>query len=152
MMELLDYTYKANLFFEKLPEDWQEAIVPFWETIKETTTLYVIKNNNEIMVGGLVFKQCPPDLLYYKEGAENWFSNGYLYLGFIYTIEAFRGQKLGSDWLRLVRENYPQNGFWLAIEDETLHSFYRTNGFEKSKSITTSYGETEIIYSCPRCF
>ncbi|WMI67939.1 GNAT family N-acetyltransferase [Mangrovimonas sp. YM274] len=148
-MELLDYTDKVDLFFEKLPRDWQDAIEPFWEDIQETTKLYVITNNNQIMVGGLVFKQCPPDLLYYKRGAENWFTKGYLYLGFIYTMEAFRGQKLGSEWLRLIRESYPQNGFWLAIEDETLHDFYVKSGFEKSDNITTPYGETEIIYSCP---
>jgi len=130
-MELKNYTSKAHLFFDMLPKDWLENIESCWESLKETTRLFVLVENDSIIVGGLVFSKCPPDMMYYEEEAKKWFKKGYLYLGYIFVDEAKRNQNLGSLWLDRLKELYTKQGFWLAIEDESLHKFYVKNGFKR---------------------
>lgn len=145
-MEFKDYTTKAELFFEMLPQDWQESILPFWENFKASTQLYVVIENDEIVAGGLVFSKCPPDMLYYEKKANNWFKKGFFYLGFIYVDETKRNRNLGSIWLDKIKNTYPNRGFWLAIEDENLHRFYSRNQFEKVEAIKKEDSTEESIY------
>lgn len=146
-MELKNYTTKAELFFDMMPKDWQETIVPFWEDLKSTTKLFALMEHNAIVAGGLVFSICPPDMMYYEKDANKWFKKGYLYLGFIYVDEAKRNRNLGSLWLDNIKKFYPNKGFWLAIEDENLHKFYHRNSFEKVTTIKNKDLQEESIYA-----
>src|SRR5690606_40674122 len=74
-------------FFELLPDDWKEVIVPFWKDYKKSAAMYVFEKDSEIIAGGIVFSTCPPDLLTYKNELKHWFFDGYFYLGFIFVKE-----------------------------------------------------------------
>ena len=145
-MEFKNFTSKAHLFFETLPIDWQEIIIPFWKEFKQSIQIYVLVEDNVIVAGGLVFSKCPPDMMYYESEANNWFNKGYLYLGFIYVDETKRNRNLGSLWLDCIKKEYPKNGFWLAIEDENLHKFYTRNEFEKVDAVKNAELSEESIY------
>jgi GNAT superfamily N-acetyltransferase len=145
-MEIKNYTDKAQSFFKMLPKDWQENIIPFWDELKASTQVYVLMDNGALVAGGLLFSKCPPDMLYYKKEADKWFKKGYIYLGFIYVDETKRNQNLGSLWLDKVKELYPNNGFWLSIEDEKLHKFYTRNQFEKIATVKNQDSLEESIY------
>jgi len=145
-MKLKNYTANASLFFDVLPKDWQEVILPFWSELKASTEVYVFLEDNSIIAGGLVFSKCPPDMMYYEKEANKWFEKGYLYLGFIFVDESKRNRNLGSLWLDNVKKLYPSNGFWLAIEDENLYKFYIRNGFEKVHTIKSPEFNEESIY------
>jgi GNAT superfamily N-acetyltransferase len=146
-MELKNYTAKAHLFFDMMPVEWQETIMPFWEGLMSTTQLYVLVEQDAIVAGGLVFTKCPPDLMYYEKEAKTWFKKGYLYLGFIFVDESQRNRNLGSFWLDHIKDLFQTNGFWLAIEDENLHKFYDKNGFKRVATITNKDSEEEHIYA-----
>ncbi|WP_308990496.1 GNAT family N-acetyltransferase [Mariniflexile litorale] len=132
-------------FFKILPEDWQEALLPFLETYKKTIKCYVFIDGNQIIAGGLVFSTCPPDMLYAVEEANSWFQKGYLYLGFIYVLEEKRGQNLGSLWLNELKKIHPKQNYWLTIEDLNLDAFYVKNGFQPIKSLYNN-GVEEKLY------
>ena len=145
-MEIKNYTEQAQSFFKMLPNDWQENIIPFWEELKASTQVYILMDNGALVAGGLLFSKCPPDMLYYKKEADKWFKKGYIYLGFIYVDETKRNQNLGSLWLDKVKGLYPNNGFWLSIEDEKLHKFYTRNQFEKIATVKNQDSLEESIY------
>ena len=149
-MKFENFTSKAQLFFETLPNDWQETIIPFWEELKQTTQVYVLVEDHVIVAGGLIFSKCPPDMMYYENEAKKWFQKGYLYLGFIYVDETKRNRNLGSLWLDNVKKEYPKNGFWLAIEDENLDKFYVRNGFKKVATVKNVELSEESIYAFNR--
>lgn len=133
-------------FFNILPLDWQETILPFWEIYKDSTKCYLLLENEKPIAGGLVFYKCPPDMLYAEEEANVWFNKGYLYLGFIYVLEERRGQNLGSFWLSKLKDKFPQQKYWLTIEDLGLHSFYAKNGFRKEKMLNNNV-QKEALYT-----
>ena len=145
-MKLENHTTNPSLFFDMLPKDWQEYIVPFWESLKTTSQLFVLVENNNVVAGGLVFSKCPPDMMYYEKEANNWFKKGYLYLGYIFVDETQRNRKLGSLWLDKIKETFPKSGLWLSIEDVNLHKFYIKNGFRKTATIVNE-GHKESIYA-----
>lgn len=133
-------------FFNILPQVWQDSIVPFWKDYKETTKCYLLFDGNEIVAGGLVFSKCSIDMLYCENEANKWFVNGYLYIGFIYVIEARRQQNLGSIWLDSLKKVHPNQKYWLTIEDSKLDAFYVKNGFKRVKSLFHD-GVEEVVYS-----
>ncbi|GAA4290383.1 GNAT family N-acetyltransferase [Aestuariibaculum suncheonense] len=133
--------FEVESFFSILPLDWQESILPFWDDYKASTECFVLKEEDDIIAGGLVFSECPPDMLYAKQQADFWFDTGYKYLGFIYVLESKRGQNLGSLWLNSLKDTYMHGKFWLTIEDINLHHFYVKNGFRYVK--TLDHGEQE---------
>lgn len=131
-------------FFNILPQDWREGIVPYWSEYKLNTRVFVLKREETVMAGGLVFCSPSPDTLAYGSMAEEWFAKGYLYLGFIWVAENLRGNQLGSHWLTKVQAHYKGQKFWLAIEEEKLQHFYRQNGFQMVAE-TTAAGYPEWI-------
>lgn len=135
-----------HIFFNILPVDWQESIVPYWDVYKSSTKCFALFDNDKLIAGGLVFSECPPDMLYAKEEADYWFLKGYLYLGFIYVLEEHRGENLGSVWLSSLKKMFPKQKFWLTIEDADLHGFYAKNGFVKVNTLNNK-GQKEIVYS-----
>lgn len=130
-----DLTGRAERFFGVLPDDWREGIAPYWHKYEESTNVYVLEKENRIAGGGLVFSTPAPDTLTYKEEAEHWFDQGYLYIGFLWIDEQFRNQRLGSYWLRQLFARDQSQRFWLAIEEEDLAAFYQKNGFYVKKTI-----------------
>jgi diamine N-acetyltransferase len=135
-IEFLDVTKTPDVFFSILPKDWQNDIVPFWRNYTNTAKIYVLKQHNKILVGGIVFSAVSPDTMAYKELAETYFNKDYLYLAFIYVDESQRGKKLGSAWLQEIFKTHPKQKFWLTIEDISLAHFYEKNGFELNEKIS----------------
>ncbi|MEZ4792847.1 MAG: GNAT family N-acetyltransferase [Gelidibacter sp.] len=125
----------TNLFFQILPEGWQDEIVPFWDAYKDSSEVYVILEKDQVIGGGIVFSTSPPDLSYYKKEAMQWFCNHYLYIGFLWIAEDKRNKNLGSFWLDELKRTNPEQKYWLLIEDERLHRFYQRNGFVLNKTI-----------------
>ncbi len=138
-------TTEDERYFEILPDDWKALIEPFWNQYKSSAAIYVFKNAQDIIAGGIVFKTCPPDLLAYQNALQHWFDAGYYYLGFIFVKETLRGQNLGSKWLNELKRQYPNQKFWLLIEDEKLHHFYIKNGFQRVQDFQNG-DQTEGLY------
>lgn len=140
-----DTTARPERFFNILPEDWQESIVPFWPRCKDITRVFTLEANGGIAGGGLVFSDTSPDTVIYGAEARHWFCEGYLYIGFLWIAENYRGKQLGSEWLRQLYLHYPGQKFWLAIEEEEIGSFYKKNGFNLVKKININDREEWIM-------
>lgn len=136
----------SSKFFDILPKDWQDEIVPFWTHYEDSSNIFVIEENDSIIGGGIIFSTTPPDVIYYKEEAQLWFENGYLYIGFLWVAEDKRNNNLGSFWLDELKKRHPDQKFWLLIEDERLHRFYQRNGFKLIKTIINDE-HSEWLYS-----
>jgi GNAT superfamily N-acetyltransferase len=146
MKKFTVYNDRANSFFEILPVDWQEGIVPYWENYKKTTTIYVLEENNQIRAGGLVFSECPPDMEFYKNEALEWFEKGYLYLGFLWVPQQFRNQNLGSLWLNSLKEQNENQKYWLTIEEDNLRYFYEKNNFIYCETIINELVKEDVLF------
>jgi GNAT superfamily N-acetyltransferase len=117
-------------FFNILQEDWRVLIAPYWEVYKPTSTIYVLEVDQEVVAGGIVFGTASPDMTdFEKENGKIYFALGYLYIGFLWVIPEYRGAKLGSQWLSLLKKQKKNQSFWLTIEEEHLKAFYKKNDF-----------------------
>lgn len=134
-MELIFKEISAETFFPILSESWQENIVPYWDQYKGNANIYGLFDGANLMAGGIVFSTCSPDMFYNPEEARNWLDKGYLYIGFLWVPEAYRGKKLGSEWLYLLIQRFPEQKFWLTVEEEDLIQFYKKNRFKLIKSL-----------------
>ena len=121
---------KPEQFFNILPQDWQAGIVPFWEDYKQSATVYAIVMGKEIVAGGIVFTDLPPNPSQLDIDFEYLFDEGYQHIGFLFVKEEMRKHHLGSEWLELLKEKNPAQKFWLTIEEEPLKHFYLQNSFE----------------------
>ncbi|MGV8947555.1 MAG: hypothetical protein ACOH1N_14095 [Lutibacter sp.] len=126
-------TKNPEQFFNILPEDWQVLIVPFWDNYKNTAKIYILKEDNEVVAGGLVFSKSLPDMSDFERSLQYLFSEGYLYIGFIWVPTHKRNQQLASRWLTLLKNKNPKQKYWLTIEEEWLKYFYEKNGFKLIK-------------------
>ncbi len=122
-------TDNPEQFFNILPQDWQVLIVPYWESYKDAAKIYVLKENKEVVAGGLVFSISLPDMSDFERAQQHLFSEGYLYIGFIWVPEHKRNQQLASQWLTLLKNKNPNQKYWLTIEEAWLKHFYEKNGF-----------------------
>jgi ribosomal protein S18 acetylase RimI-like enzyme len=138
-MELIFKEIPADKFFPLLPDSWLENIVPYWEQYKLNTKIYGLFDGVNILAGGIVFSTCSPDMQYNPEEALNWLDKGYLYIGFLWVPEAYRGKKLGSEWLHLLMQRFPEQKFWLTVEEEDLIQFYKKNRFKLIKSLKNDH-------------
>ena len=120
----------SNAFFEILPEDWQDSILPFWKGYVEDTRVFVLEEDQKIVGGGLVFATPAPDTKVYEKLAQEYFDSGYLYIGFLWISEEKRGLGLGSFWLKELFIRFPKQKYWLSIEEIELESFYEKHGFK----------------------
>ena len=129
-----------NQFFDILPGDWQDEIVPFWDDYINTASIYVIKEDSHVIAGGILFSTCSPDILYFKKEAQTWFKNGFLYIGFLWVAEDKRNNNLGSFWLDELKRQLPndvdvvetivQNKPRLySVYNSTMHPVYRAHPF-----------------------
>lgn len=134
-MKWLDVTRIPDRFFDILPEDWQEDIKPIWNQYESSSHIYLWEDEGKIAGGGIVFSKTTPDMMYAREIAEKWFAKGYLYIGFLWVNPEKRGQHLGSLWLKKLYKNFPDQKYWLTIEDFGLEHFYERNGFRIEKEL-----------------
>jgi diamine N-acetyltransferase len=140
-----DTTAQPERFFDILPADWQEEIVPFWPAYRQTARIYTLETEPEILGGGIVFASVSPDTKWYEQEAQSWFDKKYLYIGFLWIAEKHRGKSLGSKWLSELRKLFPRQKFWLSIEEAGLMDFYKKNGFRIVKRIHRDEGEEWIM-------
>lgn len=131
----VDLTNQPHRFFNILPKDWQEDIVPFWKDYQSSSSIYGIELQQEIVGGGIVFKQVAPDVQHYKEEAEKLLNMNLLYFAFLWLDPVLRGKNLGSWWISQLKEHYKPTDFWLSVEDAGLLDFYQRNGFKVYKEI-----------------
>ena len=122
-------------FFEIIPQDWQDEIVPFWDDFKTKAKIYILEDNSGVIGGGIVFHKAPPDFEYFEKEAQKWFENGYLYLGFIWIAEAHRNKNLGSFWLDQLKARDFKQHYFLLTEEDHLQHFYAKNGFNEIKFV-----------------
>ena len=124
-------TEMPKLFFDFLPRDWGEHILPLWPNLKETSDIYTLKNErNKLVCGGIVFKESLPtpssiQKTFISSVDKNWY-----YLGYIYTDTAYRNQGLASKWLHEVMNLDKNVSYWLTTEEQALSDFYLKNGFQ----------------------
>ncbi|MBI2282018.1 MAG: GNAT family N-acetyltransferase [Bacteroidetes bacterium] len=134
----MEYIFKQSFnqdFFRLLPSDWQDSIVPYWDSYSDNSSVYLLYNKNELIAGGIIFHSCSPDMMYNEQEAKKWFDNGYLYIGFIWVIEEYRNKKIGSKWLKALIDKFPTQKFWLTVDEQNLAFFYTKNGFKLIKSL-----------------
>lgn len=122
-------------FFEMLPQDWQDEIVPFWDDFKNDAKIYTIEDHSAIIGGGIVFYKSPPNFEYFETEAKTLFDAGYLYLGFIWIAENQRNKNLGSIWLSQLKALHPNQKYFLLTEEAHLQHFYEKNNFSQIKSV-----------------
>ena len=122
-------------FFEILPQDWQDEIVPFWDNFKNDAKIYTIDHGVTIIGGGIVFYKSPPNFDYFETEAHALFNNGYLYLGFIWIQENHRNKNLGSFWLNQLKLKNSEQKYFLLTEEDHLQHFYEKNGFSRIKLV-----------------
>ncbi len=126
---LISVTESPEQFFNLLPDDWKPYIVPYWEDYKDAAKIYVLKKNEEVVAGGLVFSKSLPDMSDFERAQQHLFKEGYLYIGFIWVPLDKRNRQLASQWLTLLKNQDPTQKYWLTIEEEWLKHFYEKNGF-----------------------
>ncbi|MDP3360451.1 MAG: hypothetical protein Q8S41_14000 [Lutibacter sp.] len=126
-------TNNPEQFFNILPNDWQYLIVPYWESYKDVAKIYVLKENEEVVAGGLVFSKSLPDMSDFERSLQYLFKEGYLYIGFIWVPLEKRNRNFASQWLTLLKNQDPNQKYWLTIEEEWLKHFYEKNGFKLMK-------------------
>ncbi|NKI27128.1 GNAT family N-acetyltransferase [Arenibacter sp. 6A1] len=135
-------------FFKIIPPDWQDIIIPIWDTYRENAKIYVLLDQGSIVAGGIVFEQDPPNMTDFElaEG-KKYRDVSFQYIGFLYVNPNRRNQALGTQWLNALKAKKPKQSYWLTIEEEGLHAFYEKNGFQLvSKSKDPSNREWLLIY------
>lgn len=121
---------KPTQFFKILPQDWQEIIVPKWEAFKKSASIYVFKENETIIAGGIVFKNGHPNSTDFEKKYNYLYTENYNYIGFLWVIPEKRNQHLASKWLSKVHAINSNQKYWLTIEEESLNYFYQKNGYK----------------------
>lgn len=132
-IEFSNATDRPEQFFNMLPDDWQVLIVPYWDNYKGSAKIYILKEGNEAVAGGLIFSKSLPDMSDFERSLQYLFSEGYLYIGFIWVPEHKRNRQLASQWLTLLKDQDPNQKYWLTIEEQPLKYFYEKNDFKLIK-------------------
>ena len=132
-------------FFDLLPPGWQEDIVPQWPFYQATARIFALKKQGEIHCAGIIFSTVSPDTQTYREVAQGWFDRGFLYIGFLFVPEKYRGKHYGTSWLEALEKQFPGQAFWLAIDEFGLKNFYQKNGFQLVKQVTGEFGPEWIL-------
>ena len=132
-IEFSNVTDTPEAFFNMLPDDWKVHIVPYWDNYKDSAKIYILKEGHEVVAGGLVLSKSLPDMSDFEHSLQHLFSEGYLYIGFIWVPEHNRNRQLASRWLTLLKNHDPNQKYWLTIEEQPLKYFYEKNGFNLIK-------------------
>lgn len=117
-------------FFDFLPEDWKEELLPQWDNLRSSSEVYTITIDRELICMGIVFKEVLPKLSMTEKRVQKMFIN-YSYIGYLYTLPKYRGQGFATKWFEFIQKQDPKRNFWLAIEESNLIEFYSKLGFKK---------------------
>ncbi|NQV78477.1 MAG: GNAT family N-acetyltransferase [Lutibacter sp.] len=144
-LEFINLNKSPKQFFDILPADWQAIIVPEWDAYKKKSAIYVLKDENEIVAGGIVFSNNHPEMTDFEQSFQHLSSEGYLYIGYLWVIPQKRNQQLASKWLDKLKEENKNQKYWLTIEEEPLSYFYKKNGFKLLKESTNSASKEWLL-------
>ncbi|TYP98723.1 acetyltransferase (GNAT) family protein [Tenacibaculum adriaticum] len=129
----------SKKYFNILSEEWKELITPVWQQHASSSNIYGLFLNNELIGGGILFSKMPPFATQFEKDNATLFEKGYLYLGYVWVRENHRNKGYASNFLTLLKNEHPNQKYWLTIEEENLRYFYEQNGF-------TVYAESENEY------
>ena len=132
-------------FFNILPQDWQQIIVPNWEEFKDSASIYVFKENEAVIAGGIVFKSGHPNSTDFENKYNYLYDEKYYYIGFLCVIPEKRNQQLASKWLSKVHSLNTNQKYWLTIEEASLQNFYQKNGYKLLAESNTSQSKECIL-------
>lgn len=136
-------------FMHLLPLDWQEPLKAEGIGLDQKSQILGLYIRTELIGGGMVFKGLPTAATdFEKSHAAHLFKSIGNYIGFVWVRAEYRGMKLGSAWFLELFKRHPTKGFWLAIEDQNLVSFYTQLGF-KSHALHSLHGvfqEQILVY------
>ncbi|UZR96374.1 GNAT family N-acetyltransferase [Chondrinema litorale] len=128
-----------KLFFDILPDEWSIDIAPVWSHYEKNSSIYVVKYNEKIIGGGILFSTLSPDTKYYDAPAlsklKTWFDDGYGYIAYFYISDQYRGKGIGIKWLNELIALNASKGLFLTIEDDSLIGFYKKAGFNLQDEI-----------------
>jgi hypothetical protein len=144
-IEFFKHSGNPNDFFKILPLDWQEALKLVWNDTLGTSEIFVIKEYKTIIAGGIIFKNMTADMQLFEAEAIKLLASGSYYIGYLWVVETRRGEDLGSMWLKQLKQSYPDNSFWLTIEEEGLNTFYNKNNF-RLLAAKNSQNEKEWLF------
>lgn len=146
-IQFIELSENVDSFFKILPTDWKSIIQPHWIQYKTSSTVYAIKENDEIIAGGIVFTNKFPGITEFEQQFLNLIEDNYYYLGFLWVAEHKRNKNLATFWLDTIKKTYPNQKFWLTIEEEKLKYFYEKNGFKIiSESKNLDYKEWILTF------
>lgn len=148
-MKLINITEQPHLFFDLLPADWQETLLPEWSFYKNYAQVLVLHQGDEICAGGIIFESFSPGMEAFEVTAEEWFDKGYKYVGYVWVPERQRGKGYGSLWLKTLIQQFPKSGFWLTTEEKELRKLYEHNYFNFQQSLRTGTIEEDLFVHDP---
>ena len=130
---------RPERFFEILPLDWSAEIQPVWYQYQDSSYIYVLGYDDQMIGGGILFSEPSPDIDYYNAAQRfkvvSLLEKGYGYVGYFFILDKFRSRGLGMKWLdELIRMN-PSKGLCLTIDDDSLKGFYAKAGFKLNEEI-----------------
>lgn len=134
-----------TVFFDILPLDWQEIIVPHWENFKKNAKIYILEDNNEICAGGIIFSSNLPEMEDYSDEAHYWYSKKYLYIGYVWVPIPKRNKNYGTLWFKNLIALDKDQHYWLTIEDNGLRYFYEKIGFTYVKTLQCKDVNEELL-------
>ena len=141
---------KVNEFFDLLPIDWQQSIVPYWKDYKNDTEVYLLVEENKVVGGGLVFSRNSPDMLSQGNIAEKYFQQGYKYIAYLWISQNHRSKGYGKYWLQKLQHKNPMQRYWLTIEEQSLLSFYEKLGFSLYENICNEGVNEWVLATSPQ--
>ena len=133
-------------FFDFLPIDWQNELLPQWNELSETAEVYGLYKDDSLdnlTTMGIIFKTQLPRLTPFEKAIQNALSS-YLYIGYVYTMPQFRGKGNASLWFDALKLQFPKVNFWLTIEEPELAEFYIKNDFKLFKGTRLDETDGEI--------
>lgn len=133
-------------FFDFLPIDWQSELLPQWDELSHSAEVYGLYKDDHLdslATMGIIFKSHLPRLTPFEKAIQSELT-GYLYIGYVYTIPQYRGTGYASLWFNALKLHFPENNFWLTIEEPELAKFYKKNGFELFNGILPGDSGGEI--------
>ena len=150
-MEFKNIAHPDHAFFDFLPQDWKDELLPQWINLKATAQVFVLEEHLQVVCMGILFYKVLPNLSPLEKIVRKQFED-YLYIGYLYTLPQYRSRGLASKWLETVKQYAPQKNFWLTVEDPNLVPFYTQNGFVPLASPNLSGIETQEIILYSNCF
>lgn len=150
-MEFIKVQRPPLSFFEFLPDDWKKELLPQWIKLHATSEVFAFVEKGEVLCMGILFHSVLPELSPVEKIVKPYLRSSF-YIGYLYTVPAYRGKGLASSWFNSIKKLYPKKSFWLTIEEANLWAFYAKLGFKKyihPKLNKVSKEEQVLYYTSP---